>query len=61
MCRLLIEVVSLVAEHRLISCGTQAQLFSDMWNLPGPGIEPVSLALAGGLLSTASLRKSRAL
>ena len=25
---------------------------SDMWNLPGPGIKLVSLALAGGFLST---------
>ena len=24
-----------------------------MWDLPGPGIEPVSPALAGGFLSTA--------
>ena len=23
-----------------------------MWNLPGPGIDPVSRALAGGFLST---------
>ena len=24
-----------------------------MWDLPGPGLEPVSLALAGGFLTTA--------
>ena len=24
----------------------------DMWDLPGPGIEPVSPALAGGFLTT---------
>ena len=24
-----------------------------MWGLPGPGLEPVSLALAGGFLTTA--------
>ena len=24
-----------------------------MWNLPGPGLEPVSPALAGGFLTTA--------
>ena len=29
-----------------------------MWDLPGPGIEPVSLALAGGFLSTAPPGKS---
>ena len=28
-------------------CGTQAWMFHIMWNLPGPGIEPVSPALAG--------------
>ena len=31
-----------------------------MWNLPGPGIEPVSPALAGGFLPTASPGKSLA-
>ena len=36
------------------SCGTRAQLLRGMWNLPGPGIEPVSPALAGGLLSPVS-------
>ena len=25
-----------------------------MWDLPGPGLEPVSSALAGGFLTTAS-------
>ena len=34
------------------SCGTQAQLLGGMWNLPGPGIEPVSPAPAGTFLST---------
>ena len=29
-----------------------------MWNLPGPGIEPVSPALAGGFLTTAPPGKS---
>ena len=43
---------SLVAEHRLqtrrlSSCGSQAQLLRSMWDLPRPGLEPVSLALAG--------------
>ena len=40
-------------EHRLSSCGTWAQLLHSMWDLPGPGLEPVSLALAGGFLTTA--------
>ena len=35
-------------EHRLNSCSTQTQLLHGMWGLPGSGIEPVSLALAGG-------------
>ena len=34
-------------EHRLSSCAVQASLLLDMWNLPGPGIEPDSLTLAG--------------
>ena len=29
-----------------------------MWDLPGPGIEPVSPALAGGFLTTAPPGKS---
>ena len=45
-------------EHRLSSCGARAQLLCGMWDLPGPGIEPVSPALAGGFLSTAPPRKS---
>ena len=35
------------------SCGTRAQLLHGMWNLPGPGLEPVSPAMAGGFLTTA--------
>ena len=34
-------------ECRLSSCGTWAQLFCHMWDLPGPGLEPVSPALVG--------------
>ena len=40
-------------ERRLSSCGTRAQLLGGMWNLPGPGLEPVSPALAGGFLTNA--------
>ena len=40
-------------ERRLSSCSTWAQLFCGMWDLPGPGLEPMSPALAGGFLSTA--------
>ena len=39
--------------------GTQALLLRGMWNLPGLGMEPVSLALAGGFLSTGPPGKSR--
>ena len=44
---------SRVPERRLSSCGAQAQLLRSMWDLPGPGLEPVSPALAGGFLTTA--------
>ena len=49
---------SLVAEHRLqtrrlSSCGARAWLLRGMWNLPRPGLEPVSPALAGRLSTTA--------
>ena len=49
---------SLVAEHRLqtrrlSSCGARAQLLRRMWDLPGPGLEPVSPALAGRFSTTA--------
>ena len=47
-----------VAEHRLqtrrlSSCGSRAQPLRGMWDPPRPGLEPVSPALAGGLLTTA--------
>ena len=49
---------SLVAEHRLqtrrlSNCGSRAQLLRGMWDLPGPGLEPVSPALAGRFSTTA--------
>ena len=42
---------------RLSSYGTQVWLPHGTWNFPGPGIEPVSPALAGGLLTTGPLGK----
>ena len=45
-------------ECRLNSCGTRAQLLCGMWDLPGPGLEPMSPALAGGFLTTAPPGKS---
>ena len=43
------------------NCDSQAQLPCNMWNLPGPGIEPVYPALAGGFLTTGPPVKSRIL
>ena len=49
---------SLAAEQRLqtlrlSSCGSRAQLLHGMWDLPRPGLEPMSPALAGGFSTTA--------
>ena len=35
------------------NCGSRAQLFRGMWDLPRPGLEPMSPALAGRLSTTA--------
>ena len=40
-------------ECRLSSCSSWAQLLHGMWDPPGPGLEPVSPALAGGFSTTA--------
>ena len=40
-------------ECRLSSRGARASLLCGMWDLPGPGLEPVSPVLAGGFLTTA--------
>ena len=45
-------------ERRLSSCGAWALLLCGMWDLPGPGIEPMSPALAGGFLTTVLPGKS---
>ena len=45
-------------ERRLSSCGAQALLLCGMWDLPGPGLEPMSPALAGGFLTTVPPGKS---
>ena len=49
---------SLVAEHRLqtrrlSNCGSRAQLLRGMWDLPRPGLEPASPALAGRFSTSA--------
>ena len=51
-------VASLVAEHKLqtrglSNCGSRAQLLRGMWDLPRPGLEPMSPALAGRFSTTA--------
>ena len=56
--RPLTVAASPVVEHRLqmrrlSSCGSRAQLLRGMWELPRPGLEPVSPALAGRFLTTA--------
>ena len=71
VCRLLIVMASLVAEYRLWVNGLQQlqlggsivvahalQLFHNMWNLPRPGVRPVSPALSGRFLSTVPPGKS---
>ena len=55
-------VASLVAEHRLqtrrlSNCGSWAQPLRSMWDLPRPGLEPVSPALAGRFSTTAPPEK----
>ena len=45
-------------ERRLTSCGARTYLLRSMWDLPGPGLEPVSPALAGGFLTTEPPGKS---
>ena len=55
---------SLVAEHRLqtrrlSNCGSRAYLLRGMWDIPIPGLEPVSRALAGRLSTTAPPGKPR--
>ena len=49
---------SVVVADRLSSCGSRASLLRSTWDLLGPGIEPVSPALAGGFLTTAPSGKS---
>ena len=56
--RPLTMAASLVAERRLqtrrlSNCGSRAQSLRGMWDLPRPGLEPVSPALAGRLPTTA--------
>ena len=45
-------------ECRLSGCGAWALLLHGMWDLPGPGLEPVSAVMAGGFLTTEPPGKS---
>ena len=54
----LIITASLVLEHRLqtcrlSNCGSWAHLLRGMWDLPRPGLEPMSPASAGRFSTTA--------
>ena len=55
---------SLVAEEhglqtcRLSNCGSRAQLLRGVWDLPRPGLEPVSPALAGRFLNHCATREA---
>ena len=54
----LTNAACLVAEHRLqmrrlINCGSRAQSLRGTWDLPRPGLEPASPALAGRFSTTA--------
>ena len=53
-----LTIVASLVEHRLqtrrlSNCGSRAQPLRGMWDLPRPGHEPVSPALAGRLPTTA--------
>ena len=48
-------------ERSLSSCGPRAWFLRGMWDLPGPGLKPVSPALAGGFLTTVPPGKPRKL
>ena len=48
---------SQAVEHRLSSCGAQVSLLRSMWDLPGPGLEPMSPALAGRILNHCTTRE----
>ena len=57
VCRPLTIAACLVAQHRLqtrrlSNCGSRAQLLRSTWDLPRPGLEPVSPALAGRFSTT---------
>ena len=52
-CKLISHGLQALEGAGFSSCGSQAYLLCSMWNLPSPGIEPVSPALAGRFFTTA--------
>ena len=50
---------SVAVARGLSSCGARAQLLRGMWDLPRPGLEPVSPELAGRFSTTAPPGKSQ--
>ena len=53
---------SLVAEHRLqtrrlSNCGSRAQLLRGIWDLPRPGLEPVSPCISRQILNHCATRE----
>ena len=51
--------ILLLVGPRFSRCGAQAELLHGMWAFPGPGIEPVSPALAGRFFTTEPPGKPR--
>ena len=55
---------SLVAEHRfqtrrLSNCGSRAQLLRGIWDLPRPGLEPVSPCIGRQILNHCATKEAR--
>ena len=48
-----------IAACRLHSCGAEADLPQDKWDLPGPGTEPKSSALTGRFFTSGPPAKSQ--
>ena len=45
-------------EHRLSICGARASLLHSMWDLPGPGLEPVSPCIGRQILNHCTTREA---
>ena len=54
-------MASVLMAHRLERASSCVYGLSCMWDLPGPGMEPVSLALVGRFFTTEPLRKPKAM